>query len=299
MAGERTIDFRNVGDDFVIHYGGRLNEVDAYTFANSLVALANSMRATNAIVNPGQDIEIAIQAMGAGSFRAKVRATKKSLRNLFSLQGAGTGLIVGLLGNQIWQATHPDLPPTITVNDDSVVFRYKDATVILPREAYEAHKATADSKEIKNGIAEAFEQLQKDTSITEFGITEQMDDPHLILNVEREKFPIIAGSLRQEPENRMTEVRANLQIVRAILEKSNRLWEFVWQGNRIPASVTDSAFYEALYRRRVSLATGDVLDATLRIKQKPIGDTGLFENSSYEVTKVHGHTPRPHQEGID
>jgi hypothetical protein len=299
MAEGQIIDFRDVGDEFVFHYGGRLNEVDAYTFANSMVSLANAMRATNVIVNPGQDIEIAIQAIGAGSFRAKVRATKKSLRNLFSLQGAGTGLIVGLLGNQIWQAAHPDKPPQIIINDGSVEFRYKDATVILPRQAYEAYKATHESKEIKNSIAEAFDQLQRDESITEFGITKEMDDSHLVLNVGRQKFPIISGSFRQEPETRTTELRTNVQIVRAILERSNRLWEFVWQGNRIPAPVTDSVFYDDLYRRKISLATGDILDVTLRIKQKQIGDTGIFENACYEIIKVHGHTPRPHQDSIE
>ena len=118
---QRTIDLRGLDDEFVIHYGGRLNQVNAYTFANSLIALADSIRATNTVLNPGQDVEIAVEALGQGSFRARIRTTKQSLNNLFSLQGAGTGLIVGLLGNHIWQAAHPNEPPNIIVNDDSIV----------------------------------------------------------------------------------------------------------------------------------------------------------------------------------
>jgi hypothetical protein len=43
------------------------------------------------------------------------------------------------------------------------------------------------------------------------------------------------------------------------------------------------------------VATGDVLDVTLRVRQKPINDTGLYENNGYVVIKVHKHTPRPQQ----
>ena len=296
---QRTIDLRGLDDEFVIHYGGRLNQVNAYTFANSLIALADSIRATNTVLNPGQDVEIAVEALGQGSFRARIRTTKKSLKNLFSLQGAGTGLIVGLLGNYIWQAAHPNEPPNIIVNDDSIVFEYGDARVILPKEAYSAYEQTRNLKEVKRGVAQAFEELYKDESITEFGITGDIKDTDLALDIQRDQFPIIAGSLREDPAPKEEETRANVQIVRAILERSTRLWEFVWIGNRISAPVLDSDFYDDLYKRRISLATGDILDVTLAIKQKPIGDTGIYENVGYEVRKVHKHTPRPVQSAID
>lgn len=289
------MDLRTLGDEFVIHYGGRLNEVNAYTFANSLVALANSMRATNAIINPGHDIEIAIQALGAGSFRAKVRATKKTLKNLFSLQGAGTGMLGALLATHIYEASHPKHPPTVVVRPDSIVFEYEDGTVVLPKSAYEAYQATRDAKQVKEGIAEAFEQLEKDESIAEFGLTSSMNDRDLLLDVPRDCFPIISGSLRDELENKVEEQQATLQVVRAILVRSHRRWEFIWRGNRIAAPVLDDDFYDALARRTVSLATGDILDVTLRVRQKQIGDTGLYENAGYEVLKVHKHTPRPQQ----
>lgn len=294
---DRVMDLRALGDEFVIHYGGRLNEIDAYTFANSLVSLANSMRATNALINPGHEIEIAIQALGAGSFRAKIRATKRTLKNLFSLTGAGTGILGGLLVVQIWDATHPRQPPTIVVNDDSVVFKYDDATIILPRGASEAYQATRESKEVKQGIAEAFERLDKDESVTGFGVTPSLHDPEPVFEVPRDQFPIIAGGLRDESA-RSSEQRVTLQVVRAILERSKRLWEFIWQGNRIAAPVLDEEFYDSLARRTVSLGIGDTLDVTLRVKQKPIPDTDLLENVGYEVLKVHRHTPRPTQSEV-
>lgn len=61
----------------------------------------------------------------------------------------------------------------------------------------------------------------------------------------------------------------------------------------------DQQFYDSLYSRSISLATGDILDVTLAIKQRPIGDTGIFENVGYEVRKVHGHVARPTQETVE
>lgn len=293
---KRVIDLRGLGDNFVVHYGGRLHQVNAFTFANSLLGLADSIRKTNTILHPGQDIEIALEALGEGSFRAKIRTTKKSLKNIFSSTGAGTNVIMGLIAAWIWQAANQDPEPTVVVNDDSVVFEYGDSKVILPREAYQAYQQTNNTQAVKEGIAKAFDELDKDESITEFGITNDMDDKELTLHVSRDRFPIISGSLREDLATREEVKRATLQIVRAILERSRRMWEFVWMGNRISAPVTDADFYSSLYARTVNLATGDLLDVELIIKQKPIGETGIYENSSYEVRKVHKHTPRPMQE---
>jgi hypothetical protein len=57
-------------DEVVFHFGGRLNEVDAYTFANTLLALVDGLRAVNQQINPGFGIDIRIDALGGGSFRA-------------------------------------------------------------------------------------------------------------------------------------------------------------------------------------------------------------------------------------
>lgn len=290
----KVIDLRTLQDDFVVHYGGELNRVNAYTFANSLVALANAIRATNALVHPGHDIEIAIEALARGSFRARIRTKKFSIGNLFSAQGAATGLIVGLLGNYIFRAMNPD-EPRIIVKDDSVIFEYNDARVILPKQAHGAYEQTKGAEQIRDSIAEAFEVLDKDDSVKDFGITTGIKDKEPLIYVPRDRFAQIARSVREEPGSREIEMRASLQIVRAILERSPRLWEFVSQGTRISAPVTDSKFYDDLAARKISLATGDALDATLRIHQRPIEGTDIFENTRYEVVKVHSHLPRMSQ----
>jgi len=69
-AGVTTIDLGKLeGDQIVIHYGGALTSVDAYTFANSLVAFADTVRAINYELNPGQNVEVRLEAVGPGSYR--------------------------------------------------------------------------------------------------------------------------------------------------------------------------------------------------------------------------------------
>ena len=76
--GMGIIDLRKFDDDkIVVHFGGQLSSVDAYTFANSLVSLADLVRAINEVVNPGQNIEVRLDAVGPGSFRAVIKRVKK------------------------------------------------------------------------------------------------------------------------------------------------------------------------------------------------------------------------------
>ena len=75
-----TVDVRKFeGDSIVVHFGGQLTSVDAYTFANSLISFADTVRSINAQINPGQDIDIRLDAVGPGSFKAVIKQVKKGL----------------------------------------------------------------------------------------------------------------------------------------------------------------------------------------------------------------------------
>ncbi len=59
-----TIDLRHLGgSEVVIHFGGSLKSVDVYTFANSLVGFADTVRAVNKLVDPNCAIEVRVEAV--------------------------------------------------------------------------------------------------------------------------------------------------------------------------------------------------------------------------------------------
>jgi hypothetical protein len=116
-----TIDLRRLeGDQIVIHFGGSLTSVDAYTFGNALVAFADMIRSVNTIINPGQNIEIRLEAVGPGSFRAVIRRLTKGLGGFFS-RGA-TEVFWGLVAILIYEKIiKTDPVPQITINTDEVI----------------------------------------------------------------------------------------------------------------------------------------------------------------------------------
>lgn len=132
-----TIDLSTFDDDgFVLHFGGRTHEVDALTFGNALVSIAEAIRAINQEVNPGFALEIAIDAVGPGSFRARLKTAKKTLKNLFS-GNIPRDIIIGILSTLLWEKViSPDEPPQIIINDDSVIIEHGSDRIIVPREAY-------------------------------------------------------------------------------------------------------------------------------------------------------------------
>src|SRR5271166_4150956 len=100
--------------EFVIHFGGRSNEVDAYTFSNCLLELAEAMRGINSQINPDFGIEVTIEGIGPGSFRAGVRTILKSIGNLF--KSDVRNVVVGVISSFIFFGLHQDNQAKIIVN---------------------------------------------------------------------------------------------------------------------------------------------------------------------------------------
>ncbi|ODU93976.1 MAG: hypothetical protein ABT18_06445 [Rhodanobacter sp. SCN 66-43] len=105
---------------------------------------------------------------------------------------------------------------------------------------------------------------------------------------------MLAASLQDDDiqHDRVVTEIADLQIVKAILDKSKRKWEFMWRGFKISAPVIDDQFYKDFFAHNITIAPGDVLNVTLHILQQRDEDTGIYRNVGYEVVTVHSHTPR-------
>ncbi len=85
------------------------------------MSIAEAIRAINQKVNPGLALEIAIDAVRPGSFRARLKTAKKTLKNLFSVN-IPRDIIIGLLATCLWEKViSPEEPPRIIINYDSVI----------------------------------------------------------------------------------------------------------------------------------------------------------------------------------
>jgi hypothetical protein len=295
-----VIDLRELpSDEFVLHFGGRPHEVDAFTFSSSLLALSDALREINTQINPDFRIEITIEGLGPGSFRAKLKTGIKSLGGLFKHDARS--LIVGILGSIIYTKyihshVDPSLPPTIVVNGEYAVVQHGSDRVIIPRLVWDAQRGMPKPQEVEKHVAKLFSVLDEDPSISEFGLARTMTDEP-IENIPRQNFQHLAN-VALEPDGddsrRYRDERALLVVLKAVFERGERRWQFVWGGIRISAPIKCSDFFDKLASREYQFAQGDVLDVTLRIFQTRDEMTGVFINEKYEVVRVHGlqHSPR-------
>lgn len=292
-----TIDLREAsGDQIVIHYGGALASVDAYTFANSLISFSDVARAVNDIINPGQAIEIRIEALGPGSFRAIIRKIAKDLGGFFS-RGAENvfwAVISYLIIQQLWGEENV----TIHIADDQVVIQHGDDSVIVSRDVYEQSQNARQNPEIQRNVSRTFDIIANDEAIEDFGLTPRIADPEPLVRIPRADFPRLASPpeiIEGDPVRRWrTEDRARLIILKAWLRPGRHKWSFEWNGVPISARVSDQEFLHRLYGREYLIGAGDALDVRLRYQQAFDETLGVYVNDqqTFEVVEVLEVVPR-------
>jgi len=294
-----VVNIREFEEEFVLHFGGERKKINAYTLASSLVSLADAIKEANSIINPGYEVEVLVEAFGEGSFRAKVKTAYKGLKNLFNSNRL-EAIAVGIITSFIYQHTlAPDTDVKVIVDDTQVIIQQGDKQIIVPKTVYEAQKEVEKSEKFRKSVSKTFEAVEKDKNVTSFGFTKDINDKEPDILIPRKSFSLLSKPIEiDEPQREIQEV-ADLQIKRAILERTKRKWEFIWRGIKISAPVLCENFYNDFFAHKITVAPGDSLEAVLKIYQSRDEDTGIYTNSRYEVAVVHKHIPRNMQTELD
>jgi hypothetical protein len=294
------IDLQRINiNDFVLHFGGRPREVDAFTFSNSLIAIGEALQEINRQLSPEFSIQITIDDIGPGSFRAKITTKLRSIGGLF--KKPVYDLSIGILGAIIYTkliapVVDPDKPIQVIVNADNVVVKHGEDRVIIPKSVWDAKAKIPHPERVEKHISRVFSVLQDDPSITDFGILNDLSDTESTAIIPKSSFEVLAAPVIDDDEDsRVKDERTHLLVVRAILERSSRRWQFVWMGIKISASISDPEFFDKMESREYLFGQGDVLDVSLRIYQFRDSATGIYINGGYEVIRVHGVSPRAKQ----
>lgn len=285
-----VIEIPRENDHFVLHFETEQHEINAYALASSLVGLANAIKEANSIINPGYTVEVVVERLEDGSFRAIVKAIAKKAKSIFAHEAA-KAIIYGLIATWIYDQTlGTGKQPTIVINDGSVEIHSGDKIIIVPREIYEAKKAVERSERFQNSMGQVFSGALQDKHVTGLKITPLGRWPSLP-SIPREHFTIFVDKFVSDDNNTITE-SVSLEISRAILSRGRRKWEFYWRGIKISAPVLDNHFYDEFFAHRIMIAPGDVLNAKLKIYRKIDPDSGIMVNIKYEVIEVSEHIAR-------
>jgi hypothetical protein len=298
-----TVDLGELkGDHIVIHYGGALTSVDAYTFANSLISFADMVRAVSNAVDPNQIIEIRVEALEKGSFRALLKRVPKGWGDVFSKRASEfiwtlicTLIVEKLINNE----------PHIIISDDQVIIQKGDDRYIIPRAAYDQAKDIAKKPDIQQKISKTFETIENDPAIDNFGLTPSIKDQEPLVQFKRDEFqqlsyPVtlpeeVKGGRRERCE------RAVLVILKAWFKRSSSKWSFEWNGHPISAPIKDQEFFTRLEKREFLLGVGDALDVELRWMQDYDDRimTYINDTSTFVVEKVYRPISRDVQLSLD
>jgi hypothetical protein len=276
-------------DSFVIYFQSDRERINAYTLASTLVAIADAAKAANASLNHGYDVEVVVEAVGPGSFKAKVRAVYSKARNLFSDHKV-EAVVLGIIASYIYERTlGADDQVQVQVNTAEVVIVRGNDRIIVPRNVYDATRVVAQQPTFVSAVTRTVESAGGDEHVSGLALVPEMtSQPEVVLSKEQLQ-KVAMRDPTEEPPARVIEEQCDLQIIKAILERSRRKWEFVWRGIKIAAPILDDEFYAKFFAHRITIAPGDILRVRLSIKQSRDPDTGIYTNASYEVTQVLEH----------
>lgn len=292
MANKKRIKLSEIGDSLVLYYGSKESRIDSSTFINSLIGLNEILEATNSHFHPTQKITINIEAIAPGSFKAKISQSSEYLTKLFEsakkeLENAPIVTILALIAifhsNGSTQITNNTY--NIVINKDVTEIHSKNLIIEMNSEVYNTcTNLVTDNDKVIKGINKHFKALSQDKFITDFQLLSQMEDGDVLYKSTADQFKSLIISDKEE--TREIEEDVTLTVYAPVLSDAKRKWEFVWNGNDISAYIEDKEFFEKMKLRRIGFMQGDVIDVTLKRKQKFNPQLRTYLDDSYEIVKV-------------
>ncbi len=289
MADIRIAEFENT---VVLYFQTPERRVNAYALAATLVALADSAKAAARTLNSGVEIEIVVESLSSGSFRAKVTAIAREA-GLFVKNQVITTVIIGVLTSYVYDHTLAKKEPVeVIVQTNEVIVISGSDRIVVPRAIHDAKQLVEKNPIFVRSMDRMLSSTVLDDRVTGFGLAPSLDSPPPEVILTRELLEM-RDPLDLEPKTRVVEEDADLYIVKAIMERSTRKWEFKWHGMNISAVIKDPNFYDDFARHNFTIAPGDEFQARIAIHQKRDDLSGVYSNTKYEVLHVYRHISRP------
>lgn len=154
-----VINISEFEDTLVLHFETIGSRINAYTLASTLIAVADAAKAANECINPSQEIEVVVEALGPGSFRALIKALVKSRGGALALvkDVLWSGIVLGVLGNYVYERTlSADNSVKVEVNTDEVIIQQGNDRIIVPRNIYDATREAEKNPEFQKSVVRIF-----------------------------------------------------------------------------------------------------------------------------------------------
>ena len=285
-----------------IKYGGKLHEIDADVFIESLINYSTVTKEVSAYLSPQSKVDIKIKAPQEGSFIILLNLVAEGVETLFdadNLNYAATivGLVADLYTLKKWVAKN-GRPEKIKHLENSVeVSNNKGSTIIIDQRTFNIYQ---DSPRVRESLRSTFNKLKDREEITDFSIHSENKE---LFQVTKEDFPSMASDKEEIERIRQIEVKEKQELsLFKIVFGENYKWVCFYHGNKIYVSMKDQSFFEGISKGKVAFRSGDKLIADLEIEQVYNEAANTFVNDSYSIINVVQHIPRetpPDQTSIE
>jgi hypothetical protein len=207
---------------FVLHYGLDATSIRSDVFIKSLEGISGALQNINDLINPLHDVQFEIEAIAPGSFKVQLKRKFQAATDLAKCNTA-KAVLVGLLVNFTYDMIK-DSPPVIVINTNEVIVNYNGEKVVIPREIRNQYEKIKENNDVKKNIRKCFAAVKSAPEIHEFGISRDLTDKKPYICIPNEAFSSI--SFEAPIPNRIVESKVEIEILRAILERSRRRWHF-------------------------------------------------------------------------
>lgn len=290
---------QNSDDKLVkIKFDGQTHQVNAQVFISTLVNFSEVVKEVNREIGSDKNIEIKIVATAEGSFDAHLvlqaldGAQQLFTRDNVNLLSGIVTIIGGLYGLRKWLSKRTI--KTVESQGDSVkITDVNGDSIVVNGSVYNTYN---NNQVVNDAVSNSFASLQDDPSITALEIS---DESEVLFRAEQDEFDELATKIVIEDEsNKKITTAASLTINKVVFEGPGRKWEFIYQGNRIAANISDVNFYRQIDEGE-SFAKGDQLLVDLEITQAYDESLKAYLNKTYTVQEVKKHIPRDNPQQLD
>lgn len=273
-----------------VKFDGQNHQIDVQTFAYSVLNFATVIKETNKKLDSGI-VDIHIKAPERGSVIVQLLTTVTQNPTLLPHSVSFVADLVETVGGLY--ALHKFISGRKTKKpektDGSIKIELEDGShMTVAEKVYNIYVGTPS---ISNGISQHFSALNEDPAVSKFEVSRPEGQGKLI-EVDREDYARLAIKQQFDMENARTITEsAHLYVYKVVFDRTDRKWEFYYNGNRISANISDDEFFASIDSGE-AFAKGDQLRVDIQVNQVFDDSVGAYINQSFQVTKVYEHIKR-------
>lgn len=270
-----------------VKFDGQAHQVSIETFVQVLMSYTRILQASASELDLSDGFKVNIVATEPGSLDVVLSLVSEGLSGLLSFLGDnrdGLESIVVLAGGVLalrGKLTGKSAARATREDGDGVVIEADDSEVRVEKHIYNVY---ADSN-VGDAMGSMFETLDENPAIEGLEIKR---DGKTTFRAGRDEFAPLATApiLENDGEEHVLERVVSLTVVKPVLaESSSRKWEFIYRGEKITASISDTDFLSKLSQYRFGIGTMMTVD--IDILKKYSDKYRTMVNRRYMVTKVH------------